>query len=177
MLSKFLPKCEANNLYQTVLDLGEWALQYANHEESIIINKLFSLSKSYYAKHEIQLDIVPSTCVHGDFWSGNIAVSNEVIKFIDWADTMWGVGGISIINLILNEKLPTDESHHIWDSYFKGLEITKNEDFILSCEIAHIISELIVYKEIYEVEDKESCNGMRYYFDILYNRLNSKVID
>ncbi|SCW83883.1 Phosphotransferase enzyme family protein [Paenibacillus tianmuensis] len=159
-ISKFLPQCEAQRLQEAVDNVGRWALKFSNAEESEIIQRLLSISSDYYDDHVKNLNSIPSTCVHKDFWSGNIAVTDENVMIIDWGDALWGVGGISIVNMILSDDGLSSQSNIIWDEYFKGLDRKFDKDYIKSSQIAYLVSELVTEQEVADLQQQKYGPGL-----------------
>ncbi|WP_256716248.1 phosphotransferase [Paenibacillus odorifer] len=118
------------------------------------------MSSDYYDDHEQNLNSIPSTCVHKDFWSGNIAVKDENVMIIDWGDALWGVGGISIVNMILSDDSLSSQSNIIWDEYFKGLNRKFDKDYVKSCQIAYLVSELVTEKEVADLQQQKYGPGL-----------------
>lgn len=171
-ISQFLPQCEAQRLQEAVDQVGRWALQFSNAEESEIIQRLLSINSDCYNDHVKNLNSIPSTCVHKDFWSGNIAINEEDVMIIDWGDAVWGVGGISIVNLILSDNGLSSQSNIIWNEYFQGLNRKLDKEYIKSSQIAYLVSELITEQEIAELQQQKYGPGLIPSIKRLYKELS-----
>ncbi|SDD84804.1 Phosphotransferase enzyme family protein [Paenibacillus sp. UNCCL117] len=177
LFSELLPQCEAQRLQEAVDNVGRWALKFSNAEESEIIQRLLSISSDHYEDHVNNLNSIPSTCVHKDFWSGNIAVTDENVMLIDWGDALWGVGGISIVNMISTDDDLSSLSSIIWDEYFKGLDRKFDKDYIKSSQIAYLVSELVTEQEIADLQRRKYGPGLIPSVRRLYKELTRKRND
>lgn len=108
-------------------------------------------ASSFFRRVAEQLQVIPSTIVHGDFWTGNIAVApaDRTIRLIDWGDALWGVAGVSIVNLLKTAKGALDgASSAIWNAYGRGLGISMNTGYQEACMVANLITGLVTDLEI-----------------------------
>jgi Phosphotransferase enzyme family len=157
-LAKYLPQCQADRLQEALSSVCEWALQTASADmrnDLLPLHVKIIRSTNFFYALQKKLSHLSSTCVHGDFWSGNIACREDKISFIDWGDTLWGVGSISIVNLL--SSAAGELSNHvdeIWDAYSSGREKYVTEDFIQGSQVAALIGSLII-----DVEIAKCCNG------------------
>jgi hypothetical protein len=116
---------------------------------------------SYYAGHQPdltflrevadQLQVIPATIVHGDLWTGNIAIAqvDRTIRLVDWGDALWGVAGISIVHLLLTAQGTLDEaSSAIWNAYGSGLGTHIKPAYRATCTIANLVTGLVTDMEI-----------------------------
>jgi fructosamine-3-kinase len=124
-LPSLVAHCEGSQLQQQVLDICSWAINQQKTpgaiEELQRIASHVEQAHSFFDKLENQLSELPATIVHGDFWSGNIAVAEGNIRFVDWGDALWGVGGISLVNLIMtSDGLLDKAAPDLWEAYEQG---------------------------------------------------------
>lgn len=153
-----LPQCRADRLQDAVADVCNWAVRTVaadKKDDLLSLQAKFTQSTDFFRALQGNLSALPSTCVHGDFWSGNIAVREGKVNIIDWGDALWGVGSISIVNLLdaTNGELFGHE-REIWEAYARGWEKDMSEDFIQSSRAAALIGSLVV-----DVEIAKCCNG------------------
>ena len=88
---------------------------------------------------------LPSTIVHGDFWSGNIAVAGKAIRLIDWGDALWGVGGVSLVNLVTTSGGQLDNAvQELWEAYERGWERTIGPSYREACVAASVVTNLVI---------------------------------
>jgi hypothetical protein len=157
-LAKNLPRCRADWLQEAVSEVYGWALQSVSTEKQkdfLSLQARLVESTSFYNALQKKLTRLPSSCVHGDFWSGNIACREDEVRFIDWGDTLWGVGGISIVNLIDTDSNElSSHADRIWEAYARGWEKDITEDFIQGSRVAALIGSLVIDMEI-----AKSCGG------------------
>lgn len=154
----YLPQCRADGLQEAVSRVCAWALQTAPADQR---GNLLSFrveneqSTSFYRALQKKLTQFPPTCVHGDFWSGNIACRDGKVSFIDWGDTLWGVGSISIVNLLdsASGELSSHEGE-IWEAYSRGWDKQVTENYIQGSRIAALVGYLVI-----DVEIARCCNG------------------
>ncbi len=157
-LAAYLPQCRADGLQKSAVDVCEWMLQTATgamRNEILAIQARIMRSTSFFRAQQKILARLPNTIVHGDFWSGNIAYREGEVSFIDWGDAFWGVGSISIVNLLASasEDL-SDHSEDIWTAYSRGWGIELSADLILASQVAGLVGDLVV-----DVEIARCCNG------------------
>jgi hypothetical protein len=86
--------------------------------------------------------------VHGDLWSGNIAVANGYVKFIDWGDAVWGAGGAAVSHFLVAEEMPADMVEHVWAAYGEGWGTAMSAEYRAACSVAGLITGLPVDMEI-----------------------------
>jgi len=157
-LTSHLPQCQADRLQEAISGVCEWALPSVApdiRDDFLCLQATITQATNYFRTLQKRLAHVPSTCVHGDFWSGNIAFNGDKISFIDWGDALWGVGSISIANLLASAgETLSSHAHEIWEAYARGREIELTEDFIRGSEIAAMVGSLVV-----DVEIAKCCNG------------------
>lgn len=157
-IAHYLPQCRADNLQEAVMSVCGWVLQTVSAEmrdEILSLQEKVNSSTNYFRALQKTLAYLPSTCVHGDFWSGNIACREGKVSFIDWGDALWGVGSISFVNLLAsaNGEL-SNQAYEIWEAYFRGWEKDMREDIIRGSQVAANVGSLIV-----DVEIAKCCNG------------------
>ena len=157
-LAQYLPQCRADNLQTAVLDVCEWAYQTSDkeaQEDLLTLQERLVRAKSFFEGLQNTLAYLPATCVHGDFWSGNIACGEESVRFIDWGDAVWGVGSASIVNLLesAGDQLTGHEAK-IWQAYARGWEKDLSQEFIRGSRAASLICSLVVDVEIAKCRKK-----------------------
>ncbi len=148
----YLRHCEANQLQECVLDVCAWVANQVPATSGAGIQRITSnLIDAHTFFHEMahRLSHVPPTIVHGDLWAGNIAIANQSIRLLDWGDALWGVGGVSIVHLLLaaDESL-AEASSDIWEAYEKGLGISLHPAYREACAIADLVASLVIDMEI-----------------------------
>lgn len=95
------------------------------------------------------LATVPPTCVHGDFWPGNIALHGDELRLIDWGEALWGVGAASIWNLLLTSSATLGEAEaSVWKAYSQGLGAALDERYRWAARIAFFVTMLVVDQNI-----------------------------
>jgi len=86
-------------------------------------------------------ELLPDTCVPGDFWSGNIAQSIDEPRIIDWTWATWGMGGTAIVDLIGQHAELAADSHRLWNAYFEGRGYRISSTWVRACiQMAPLIS-------------------------------------
>ncbi len=125
-LPSLLLRCEGNHLQQQALDVCRWAMSQQAPERDDDLQRIASLlehAHSFFGELAKPLAELPSTIVHGDFWSGNIVVAEKDIRLLDWGDALWGVGGVSVVNLIMTSGGQlNDVAPQLWEAYEQGWE-------------------------------------------------------
>jgi hypothetical protein len=113
------------------------------------IASLLEQAHTFFSELAEQLSELPSTIVHGDFWSGNIAVAGNDIRFIDWGDALWRVGSVSIINLLMTGDGQFDNATlQIWEAYEQGWEHSVSPAHRQACQAASVVADLVIDKAI-----------------------------
>lgn len=151
-LPSLLIQCEGDRLQQQAAEVCRWAMKQQSLEVQADLQRIASLLEQAYAffgELAEQLSELPSTIVHGDFWSGNIAVAGNDIRFIDWGDTLWGVGGVSIVNLLMTSDNQLDDAmFQIWEAYEQGWERPISPAYRQACQVASAVTDLVIDKAI-----------------------------
>lgn len=155
---KFLPTllvhCESDYLQKRALDVCAWALKHAPTAARKSIQHIatgITRASPFFREVADQLQGVPATIVHGDLWAGNIAVAlpDRTVRLVDWGDALWGVGGVSIVHLLLRSQGELDEtSTAIWDAYENGLGTQVKPAYRAACVVANLVTELVTDMEI-----------------------------
>jgi hypothetical protein len=151
-LASLLPQCRADGLQEAALSVCEWAHKTAAYEQKsvlIAVRDIVHSASSFFHHLDENLAYLPPTCVHGDLWSGNIAKHSGSVRIIDWGDALWGVGGTSIVNLLLSsgDSLSSGAST-VWEAYGRGWEKTLSASYIQAASTAWLVSSLMVDVEI-----------------------------
>jgi hypothetical protein len=157
-LASSLPRCRAEGLQVAVSEVCSWALRIVpvdTRESLLSLRDKLLQSERFFHTLQKQLAHLPPTCVHGDLWSGNIACKGGTVSLIDWGDALWGVGSISIVNLLdtANGAL-TGHADDIWDAYGRGWEKDIPDDFIEASRCAALVGSLLI-----DIEIAKCCGG------------------
>ena len=151
-LPSLLIRCEGDQLQQRAVEVCQWAMRQQAPEVQADLQRIASLleqARSFFGELAEQLAELPSTVVHGDFWSGNIAVASNDIRFIDWGDALWGVGGVSIVNLLMTSDGQLDDAtSQMWEAYEQGWERPISLVYQQACQIASAVTDLVIDKAI-----------------------------
>ena|SRR5579883_3276416 len=152
ILPSLLIRCEGNHFHQQTAAVCQWAMKQQAPEVQADLQRIASLleqAHSFFGELAEQLSELPSTLVHGDFWSGNIAVAGNDIHFIDWGDALWGVGGISIINLFMTSDCELDKANaQIWHAYEQGWDRPISHAYQQACLVASAVTDLVIDQAI-----------------------------
>lgn len=153
LLPSLVAHCEGSHLQQLVLDVCSWAM--SQQETLGVVGDLQRITShieeahSFFDKLEQDLSELPSTIVHGDFWSGNIAVAKGNVRFVDWGDALWGVSGISLVNLIMTSDSFRDKAAPtLWEAYEQGWERSISQSYREACVVASDIADLVIDRAI-----------------------------
>jgi len=148
VLPSWLTRCEGSHLQQQALAVCRWAM---NQQASAALDDLQRIvsrlqeARAIFGGLTQQLAELPSTIVHGDFWSGNIAVAGTTIRLIDWGDALWGVGGVSLINLIMTSDGQLDNAiQELWQAYERGWEQPIGLSYREACVVASVVTNLVI---------------------------------
>ncbi len=151
-LPSLLIRCERDQLQQQAVEVCRWAIEQQAAEVQADLQRITSLleqAHAFFGEQAKQLSELPSTIVHGDFWSGNIAVSSNDIRFIDWGDALWGAGGISIVNLLMtSDEQLDDATFQIWEAYEQGWQRPISPAYQQACQVASTVTDLVIDKAI-----------------------------
>jgi hypothetical protein len=124
LLRALLPSCVPEQLYQIVCDTCVWIERHSNVEsaaEPKRMSEAVHQLKPVFEALATQLAALPVTCVHGDFWPGNLAIAGDRVQIIDWGEAVWGVGGASIWNLMYSSAgALAHGTASIWEAYSQG---------------------------------------------------------
>jgi fructosamine-3-kinase len=138
-LKAILPDCTAQGLQNAAVAAGTWIYDTAVGDEHRLTKEYIESLRSadaFFEKLTSILGIFPPTCVHGDFWFGNWAVSEGVIRIFDWGDALWGVGGLSIASLLAQHGELSSSKEVMWQVYGDTIERDITADYKQMCEIA-----------------------------------------
>jgi len=151
-LPSLLLRCEGDRLQQQALDVCRWAMSQQApeaHDDLQRIVSLFEQARSFFCELAKPLSELPSTIVHGDFWSGNIAVAGKDIRLVDWGDALWGVGGVSLVDLIMTSGGQLHEAApQIWEAYEQGWERPVSGLYREACTVASAVTSLVIDKAL-----------------------------
>jgi hypothetical protein len=135
-----------------MLDVCQWAMCQQGREAGDKLQRIASVleqAHSFFGVLAKQLSDLPSTILHGDFWSGNIAVAGKQVRLVDWGDALWGVGGVSIVNLIMTSGGQLDDAiPQIWEAYARGWERPISRSYQEACATALDVTNLVIDKAI-----------------------------
>jgi hypothetical protein len=153
-LAEYLPQCRADGLQQALTNVCDWALGSAPadmQDELVPFRTRIVNSPLYFRSLQQKLACLPPTCIHGDLWSGNIACRGSTVSFVDWGDALWGVGSVSIVNLLASaSEALSGDADDVWGAYSRGWETELTEEFIRASQVAALVSSLVVDVEIAE---------------------------
>lgn len=149
-LASLVVHCEGDRLQERALDVCTWAMEHASAAVGEPVQRIaqaISQAAPFFRETANQLQDLPATIVHGDLWAGNIAV--DPVQLIDWADAVWGVGGVSIVHLLLTAHGTLDTvSSAVWDAYGSGLGASIKPAYQAACVVANLVSCLVTDLEI-----------------------------
>jgi hypothetical protein len=147
-LAARLPSGLPHQLYPQALATGAWLAQHGDAEIQAEAQHLRatieSLAPRFHtlAQHLLAL---PPTCVHGDFWPGNLAIQADHMRLIDWAEAVWGVGGASIWSLLFTSAATLSDTHPmIWEAYGQGWQRPIEQPYIAAAEGAFFLTMLVI---------------------------------
>lgn len=151
---KFLPQVEPKQLLSAISSIYDWVrIQKSNQIKEI--EQAYQTIKQNSSKFEEvvnSLSAFPTTIVHGDFWTGNIIHTPTQLIFLDWADSVWGVGAVSIVNLL--SSLNEIDFENAWTNYSHGFGISITPNHYLALELAYLTTNLVIDRNI-----AETCNN------------------
>ncbi len=151
-LAASLAPCEGARLQEHALDVCGWAINLVPpepREQLLRIASHLARARSFFQEAASRLSVVPPTCVHGDLWPGNIAVADPSVRLLDWGDTLWGVGGVSIVNLLSTAQATLAAAEpEVWDAYGEGLGKKIHPDYKEACTVARMVSGVVVDRAI-----------------------------
>jgi Phosphotransferase enzyme family len=103
------------------------------------------------------LATVPPTCVHGDFWPGNLALRDDELRLIDWGEVVWGVGAASIWNLLRSSHATLAQSEAaVWEAYSQGLHQPLDAPYRRAARLAFAATMLVVDQQLGAAADGTS---------------------
>jgi hypothetical protein len=82
VLPAWLPHCEAQGLQDLALQICDWALAPAQGErraQLVDLGTEIKQAEAFFRDAGSALVRFPATCVHGDFWAGNIANRDDAV--------------------------------------------------------------------------------------------------
>jgi hypothetical protein len=150
-LRAMLPNCEAHGLRNAAVTVGRWICDASTGEENrlaVEYTRILQDSVVFFDRLGSVLSATPSTCVHGDFWSGNWGVLNGAVRIFDWGDAIWGVGGLSVTSLLGQQKEVTAHADQIWCTYGDAIEHDLSSEYRDMCALASDIAYLVIYMGI-----------------------------
>lgn len=146
--AQHLPACQAEQLQHHALQLCRWLLQHGDADTHARVRRAQAALQQVTPSFQqlgVALRALPATCVHGDFWPGNIALQANGVRFLDWADAVWGVGGAAIWNLLETSDATLAHAHGaIWDAFSEGWEQLVSAAYIDAAYVAHLVTVLVV---------------------------------
>jgi hypothetical protein len=151
LLPSILSDCSAGNLLTQVLTICRWALteQTLSWREELLY-LVHSLEQASHAFIDLAavLDKVPPTIIHGDLWQGNLTITQNKVRFLDWGDALWGIGGTSLVHLSLSQQCSEQTISLLWDAYQQGRGLALSQDYRQTCSIALDMIDLVVDQAI-----------------------------
>lgn len=156
-IKRIVPDCTPTHLQQTALDTCvRWAEESADAGTYQDVIDVIAGDTRYFADLSVRLAVLPSTLVHGDLWAGNVVRHGDSIRLIDWADALWGPGGISIQNLLGAASLAARDDE-IWDAYASGLGNALPPAYRQACREAATITSIVVHDQIHQCCATDAC--------------------
>ena len=151
VLRRMLPQCPGRGLLGVLRDHHEWSrsLLQADAEVGRLEHAWATIERNAATIDLLTtpLQMLPDTLVHGDLWPGNMG--RDAVVVLDWADAMWGPGGIDVAHLILRdgEALKPYESD-LWAAYGRGWEVQIPVGYASAAEFARGVGGLVCLHEI-----------------------------
>jgi hypothetical protein len=146
-LSLLTPQCGPLSLHECVLEAVSDL-----HTQNTVRAQCENLIKrrAFWNALSVALLEMPPTLVHGDFWMGNVARRGDEFCFLDWGDALWGIGGISIANLLAQHDVKADDALRIWRAFETGWQKEISEEYRRACVISLDVASLMIRSEIRE---------------------------
>lgn len=147
-VASVLPNCAAGRLAAVAAEEYRWAATGAwpTMERERLDDAWERITKRRHAFDWLAatLAYLPDTVAHADFWSRHI--SRPPVRFIDWADAVWGPGGIAVLRLLASEFGRLDSrSAEIWKAFARGWGVEAiPDDYIAGCDVAGTVVALVV---------------------------------
>jgi hypothetical protein len=153
-LASLLPDCRATHLFEAAGHEHAWALtgNWRPRERDRIDSAWDRILQHSSVFEELAhaLASLPDTVVHADFWSRHI--SRPPIHIIDWADAVWGPGGVSIVRLLASESGRLDgQARSIWAAFARGWQASEmSAEYIAASDVAGTVIALVVDHRVTE---------------------------
>jgi hypothetical protein len=153
-LASLLPDCRFRHLADAARDEYAWAVtgDWSEQERSRIEAAWARILRQSRAFDHLahSLSRLPDTVVHADFWSRHI--TRPPVRIVDWADAVWGPGGVAIVRLLASEFGRLDNrSAQIWAAFARGWEVDDiPADYIAASDVAGTIVALVVDHRVTE---------------------------
>lgn len=146
VLPSLLSNCSAHHLHAQVLVVCQWALVEKTLSWRSTLYDVFNiLGQAHVAFGDLAeaLAGVPATIIHGDMWAGNLVLTDHGVRFLDWGDALWGVGGTSLVRLFLSQPDLKQAASVLWEAYQQGRGITLSQEYRRACEVALDVVDLV----------------------------------
>jgi hypothetical protein len=120
LIPRLIPRCEGPGMQELVQEVCAWYAEkdaecagyYRDASEEI------SRDMHFFRKLEEPLGDYPRSVVHVDFWGGNIVREGDRLRILDWSQALWGIGGLSVVDLLNQHKDElTKHREEIWSLY------------------------------------------------------------
>ncbi len=149
-LPALLDHCDAEGLRDAALKACAWYAERdgQHHAEYEEMQSRLVQDRAFFPRLAAELSPVPSTLVHGDFWAGNCARDGSTFRLLDWADAVWGVGGLSLVEMIgQNEELHAREPE-LWRVYAEERGISLPPSYPSACRDASCVLGVVTHQQI-----------------------------
>lgn len=164
LFETILPACLPDRLYAIALESCTLLLERGDPDIRSRARSLYTeLGQRAPVFQELAMYLaqVPSACVHGDFWPGNVAIRGAEFRIIDWGEAVWGIGGASIWNLLLSSRATLEHAAPaIWEAYEAGLQHPIGPEYIGAARTAFYVTMLVVDRHYGDLDKAESLHGM-----------------
>ena len=151
-LAATLPRCAADGLWEALQGCAGWAAEVACGDSVAQVGEIrrrLPRAEGFVRRVGTELQRLPSMLIHGDFWAGNIAIGDDATRLLDWGDALWGIGGVSVVNLIASQDGTLDDcTAEVWAAYEAGLGRIVPSRYREACSFAHYVAGLVVDREI-----------------------------
>jgi hypothetical protein len=149
-LPNLMPQCIPSQYTNIIRNIGNWLKTSFPQPPSDLIEMACSVlpkRQRFFDDIAHILADLPLTCIHGDLWSGNVAVSSKGICLLDWGDAVWGTGTTSILNLLFTVNQPLLSSD-VWSAYAEGWQQRIDDEVIHASQIAASVVGLMIEQEL-----------------------------
>lgn len=72
---------------------------------------------------------------------------DKSVRFIDWGEALWGIGGAAIWNLLLTSQGTLSTAQHsVWEAYSAGRQQPISEAYVRAARVAFFVSQLVAQR-------------------------------